>query len=158
MVYLQRWHGWCQMKLLPSRRVLCTPYNHAPCHFMQNRIRHVHACLAVTCHLHLWQNDRDLLRATAVTRGSGTDTEIKVSTESRPRRRKKIPAAPAGIRTRPFNHESGALTTELSPLTRVSASDSKTITDLMSALTRVTGVTTARDLFSSVVVIQIPMA
>ena len=26
-------------------------------------------CLAVTCHLHCWQNDRDLLRATAVTRG-----------------------------------------------------------------------------------------
>ena len=44
-------------------------YNHAPCHFMQSHIRHVHACLAVACHLHLWQNDRDLLRATAVTRG-----------------------------------------------------------------------------------------
>ena len=29
-------YGWCHMKLLPSRRVLCTPYNHAPlCHFMQ---------------------------------------------------------------------------------------------------------------------------
>ena len=28
MVYLQRWYGWCHMKLLPSRRVLCTPYNH----------------------------------------------------------------------------------------------------------------------------------
>ena len=27
------------------------------------------ACLAVTCHLHFWQNGRDLLRATAVTRG-----------------------------------------------------------------------------------------
>ena len=24
--------------------------------------------LAVTCHLHIWLNDRDLLRATAVTR------------------------------------------------------------------------------------------
>ena len=57
------------MKLLPSRRVLCTPYNRAPCHFMQNHICHVHACLAVTCHLHFWQNDRNLLRATAVTRG-----------------------------------------------------------------------------------------
>ena len=32
-------------------------------------IRKVYACLAVTCHLHFWQNDRDLLRATAVTRG-----------------------------------------------------------------------------------------
>ena len=26
----------------------------------------MYACLAVTCHLHFWQNDRDLLRATAV--------------------------------------------------------------------------------------------
>ena len=29
----------------------------------------VYACLAVTCHLHFWQNDRDFLRATVVTRG-----------------------------------------------------------------------------------------
>ena len=29
----------------------------------------MHVCLAVTCRLHLWQNDRDLLGATAVTRG-----------------------------------------------------------------------------------------
>ena len=47
-----------------SAQVLCTPYNHAPCHFMQS-----HICLAVTCHLHFWQNDRGLLRAAAVTRG-----------------------------------------------------------------------------------------
>ena len=52
-----------------SAQVLCTPYNHAPCHFMHSHIRKVYACLAVTCHLHFWQNDRDLLRATAVTRG-----------------------------------------------------------------------------------------
>ena len=52
-----------------SAHVLCTPYNNAPCHFLQSHIRKVYACLAVTCHLHLWQNDRDLLRATAVTRG-----------------------------------------------------------------------------------------
>ena len=69
MVYLQCWHGWCHMKLLPSQRVLCTPYNHAPCHFMQSHIRKMYACLAVTCHLHFWQNDRGLLHATAVTRG-----------------------------------------------------------------------------------------
>ena len=29
----------------------------------------MYACLAVTGHLHFWQNDRDLLCATAVTRG-----------------------------------------------------------------------------------------
>ena len=52
-----------------SRRVLCTPYNHAPCHFMQSHISKVYACLAVTCHLRFWQNDRGLLRATVVTRG-----------------------------------------------------------------------------------------
>ena len=32
-------------------------------------IRKVYACLAVTCHLHFWQNDQDFLRATVVTRG-----------------------------------------------------------------------------------------
>ena len=52
-----------------SAQVLCTPYNQAPCHFRQSHIRKVYACLAVTCHLHSWQNDRDLLRATAVTWG-----------------------------------------------------------------------------------------
>ena len=30
-------------------------------------MRKVHACLAVTCHLHFWQNDRDLLRAIVAT-------------------------------------------------------------------------------------------
>ena len=52
-----------------SRRILCTPYNHAPCHFMQSHIRKVYACLAVTYHLCFWQNDQGLLRATAVTLG-----------------------------------------------------------------------------------------
>ena len=112
-MYLQRWHGWFHMKLLPSRRVLCTPYNHAPCHFMQSHIGKVYACLAVTCHLHFWQNDLGLLRATAVTRG--TDTEIRVSTESRPWRRKFSRRSSRDSNPRPFNHESGALTTELSP-------------------------------------------
>ena len=36
---------------------------------MQSHIRKVYACLAVTCHLRFWQDDRGLLRATAVTRG-----------------------------------------------------------------------------------------
>ena len=72
VVYLQRWHGsvvlHCETAAV-SAQVLCTPYNHAPCHFMQSHIRKVYACLAVTRHLHFWQNDQDLLRATAVTRG-----------------------------------------------------------------------------------------
>ena len=36
---------------------------------MQSHKRKTYACLAVTYHLHFWQNDRDLLRAAAVTRG-----------------------------------------------------------------------------------------
>ena len=41
-----------------SVQVLCTPYNHAPCHIMQSHILKVYACLAVACYLHFWQNDR----------------------------------------------------------------------------------------------------
>ena len=41
----------------------------AEARFNKIHIRKVYACLAVTCHLHLWQNDRDFLRATVVTRG-----------------------------------------------------------------------------------------
>ena len=58
VVYLQRWHGWCHVKVLPSRRVLCTPYNHAPYHFIQSHISKLHVCLVVTCHLYFWQNSR----------------------------------------------------------------------------------------------------
>ena len=57
------------MKLLPSQCILCTLYNHAPCHFMQSHIRKVHAYLTVTCPLHFWQNGQGLLHATVVTRG-----------------------------------------------------------------------------------------
>ena len=115
MTYLWRWHGWCHVKLLPSRRVLCTLYNHAPCHFIQSHILRVHACLAGTCHLHFWQNDRDLLRVTAVTRGwngyRNKSQHRKLTMRRNFSRRSCRDSNP-----RPFNHESGALTTELSPL------------------------------------------
>ena len=39
------------------------------CRFNPGYIRKVHVCLAVICHLHFWQNERDFLRVTAVTRG-----------------------------------------------------------------------------------------
>ena len=35
---------------------------------MQSHIRRARVCLAVTCHLHCWRNDQDLLRDNAVTR------------------------------------------------------------------------------------------
>ena len=42
------------MKLLLSQCILCTPYNHAPCHFMQSHMHKAHVCSAVTCHMQFW--------------------------------------------------------------------------------------------------------
>ena len=47
--------------------------------------------------------------------GGGTDTEIRVGTESQPWRRKVSHCSCRDSNPCPFNHESGALTTELSP-------------------------------------------
>ena len=114
VVYLQRWHGWCHMKLLPSRRVLCTPNNHAPCHFMQSHIRKVYACLSVTCHLHFWQNDRDLLRASAVTRG-WNGYRNKSQHRQLTMEKKILPPLLQRFQPATFRSQSGTLTTELSP-------------------------------------------
>ena len=105
MVYLQHWHGWCHMKLQPSRRKFCVHHT---------TIRMVYTCLAVICQLHFCQNDRDLLHATAVTRGWNgyrNKSQHKKSTlENKFSRRSCRDSNP-----RPFSHESGTLTTELSP-------------------------------------------
>ena len=63
-------HGWCHVKccrLGASSVYTIQPCTRLQCHFIQSHIGRVYVCLAVTCHLHFWQNDRDLLRATAVT-------------------------------------------------------------------------------------------
>ena len=114
-------HGWCHVKLLPSGRVLGrhhpTTRHHMSRHFMQSHIRRMHACLAVTCHLHFWRNDRDFLRATAVTRGwNGYRNKSTKSSSQREREREFSRHSWRDSNPRPFNHESGALTTELSPL------------------------------------------
>ena len=70
----------------------------------------MHACLGVTCQLHLWQNDRGLLRATAVTRG-WNGHRIRVSTQSYLWRRKFSRRTCRDSNSQPFDHESGALTT-----------------------------------------------
>ena len=65
-------HGWCHVKCCrfgASSVYTIQPCTRLQCHLIQSHIGSVYACLAVTCHLHFWQNDRDLLRATAVTRG-----------------------------------------------------------------------------------------
>ena len=113
MVYLQHWHGWCHMKLLPSRRKFCV--HHTTMHHVTSCKATYVRCmrfLAVTCHLHLRQNDRDLLRYNV----GGTDTKIRASTESWHWRKKLSCCSCRDSNPRPFNHESGTLITELSPL------------------------------------------
>ena len=64
-------HGWCHVKCCrfgASSLYAIQPCTSLQCHFIQSHIGRVYASLAVTCHLHFWQNDRGLLRATAVTR------------------------------------------------------------------------------------------
>ena len=84
MVYLQRCLvvTWLVLRETDavSAGVLCVVSDMVS-NFKQSHIRRVHECLAVTCHLHFWQNDRDryvLLQQYA----ARTDTEIRVSTES----------------------------------------------------------------------------
>ena len=75
-----------------SAHALCTSYTPAPVYtFIRNHARGEYECLAVTWHLHFWQNDRDLLRVTALTRGwNGYRNE---STQKVDSGEKKAPAA-----------------------------------------------------------------
>ena len=105
-----------------SAHVLCTPYNHAAvllCHFIRSHIGRVHVCLAVTWHLSFWQNDLDLLHATAVT--WGWDGHRNKSQHRKLTLDKKISRLSCReLNPWPFDDESRALTTELYPLPFVS--------------------------------------
>ena len=68
MKLLLSWHRFCVHKKTMHQLIL-------QCYFIRSRICRMHVCLSVTCHLHIWQNDRDLLCAAAVTWG-GKDTKI----------------------------------------------------------------------------------
>ena len=103
------------MELLLSWLILCTPYNHAPCYFMQSHIHKVHACLTVTCQLHFWQNDWDLLCATEVTWGWNGYWN-KSQHRSWPWRRNFSCHSCKDLSLWPFSHESGTQTTELTSL------------------------------------------
>ena len=41
--------GWCLVKLLPSRRVLCTPYNQAPCQVTPCKVTYVGGMRVSSC-------------------------------------------------------------------------------------------------------------
>ena len=78
---------------IPPRITSCTSHSNINCtshhptaHFIQCHKGRKPVYLAVTCHLHFWQNysDRDLLRATAVTRGWDAGYRNKESAQSHP--------------------------------------------------------------------------
>ena len=67
-----------------------------------NQTRRTNVCLAVTCHMHFWQNDQNVYVRV------GTDTEIGVGTESWPWRRTFSGCSCWDSNRRPFDHESVA--------------------------------------------------
>ena len=82
------------------------PCTSLQCHFIWSHMHSVHAYVAITCHLHLWQNDWDLLHATAVT-----------GMEHNKRAQKEKNKSPAKTQTHNLSVTSPALhTTELSQL------------------------------------------
>ena len=100
--------------MLPFRRNFCV--HHSTMHQVTVSLhskphRWVYVCLGVTCRLHFWQNDRGLLRATVVTRvwnryrNKSQHSKLTLEENILP------PLLPG-----PFDHESDALTTEISPL------------------------------------------
>ena len=78
-----------------SAQVLCTPYNHASCHFMQSHIRKVYASLAVTCHLHWPGSFTCYCSNTGVERIPKLESAQKVNPGE-----ETSPTAPTGIWTR----------------------------------------------------------
>ena len=127
----------CHVKLLPFQCTFCahhtTMYTIQPCaslhcHFIPNHIHKVHVCLGVTCHLHFWPNDQNLLCATAhkwltfqylyhpYCSSTGVEQILKCeSLQKLPWRRKSFCHSCQDSNLWPFSHEADALTAELSP-------------------------------------------
>ena len=91
----------------------CTAAKSAHSDFSGSR---VYASLVVTCHLHFWQNDRGLLRATAVTGGWWNGHGIRFSTQSWLWRRKFFLRSCGDSNSQLFDHDSCTETNKLSPL------------------------------------------
>ena len=89
---------------------MCTiqPCTGLRCNFTESHRRRVRVCLAVTCHLQFWENDRDLLRATAVTRGWNAYRRYESAQKVHPGE-ENSPAVPVGTRTRDLSIASPTL-------------------------------------------------
>ena len=86
----------------------------AEARFNKSHIRKVYACLAVTCHLHFWQNDQDLVCVTAVTLGLIGYCN-KESAQILTLEKKILLLLLKDSNLESFDHKSSALTTELPP-------------------------------------------
>ena len=122
VMYWQRYwllHGWCTWSCCRhvSAHVLCTPYNYAPvCNVTSCKATYI-GCMCFSCNLplHFWQNDQGSLRATAVTlvcNGRRNNNQHRKCTLEKTILRLSC----RDSNLRPFDHESGALTTELPPV------------------------------------------
>ena len=86
------------------------------CHFMQSRIRRVHAHLVVTFHMRFWQNGQDLFMCYCGNMGLEWTPKQESAQKADPRE-ENSPATPAWtFNQRLYDHEIGTLTTELCPL------------------------------------------
>ena len=109
--------AWNCCHLAASSVYTVQPCTSLQCHFIWSRTgrRRVNVCLAVTCQLHVWQNDRDLLRATAVTRGwngyPNKSQHKKLTME-----KEILPPLLPGIEPEAFRLRACLSTTELSSL------------------------------------------
>ena len=105
-----------------SAQVLCTPNNHAPVYSVTSfeaTCVGCMLCLTVTCHPHFWRNDRDFLRATAVTRGRYGYRNKKHRKFDPGEENSLLAPQCRDSNPRPFSHETGALITEpFSPAAR----------------------------------------
>ena len=87
------------------------PCTRLQCRFIQSHI--VYAWVAVTCHLHFWQNDWGLLRATSVTRG-WNEYRNKSQHRKLTLEKKTLPPLLQGFVPATFRSRVRSLTTELS--------------------------------------------
>ena len=102
-------------------------------HFIQSYIHRVHACLAVTCHRHFWQNEQDFFlkwskKCYCGNTGWNEYRNKSAQKMSWPWRRKFSRRSCQDSNPRPFDYESAALTTELSPLPAVELNSFRVIT------------------------------
>ena len=122
--YPPKWLQFCLIVTLLVPRSVYTiqPCTSLQCHFIQSHIGRVYVCLAVTCHLHFWQNDRNILRATAVTRGRKgyRNKRRKLAME-----KKIIPLLLPGLEPETYRSRVRNSTTELFPLPCVTKEEPK---------------------------------